>query len=75
MQTSTMKATFATQARSAVRARATSRVVCMANFESMKKAAAGFGVGVASLALAGSALAATVKLGADNGEYFDPHIV
>lgn len=61
-----MKTTFATQARPAVRARA--NVVCMANFDAVKKAATGFGVGVASLALAGSAFAATVKLGADNGK-------
>lgn len=61
-----MKATFATQARSAVRARATSPVVCMA-FDA-KKVAAGFGVGIASLALTGAAFAANVKLGADSGE-------
>ena len=69
MQTCNIKATFATQARSAVRARASTRVVAMANFDAVKKAAAGFGVGVATLALTGSAFAATVKLGADNGEY------
>jgi len=68
MQTCSVKTTFATQARPAVRARATT--VCMANFDAVKKAAAGFGVGVASLALTGAALAgATVKLGADNGEF------
>ena len=42
----------------------------MANMESVKKAAAGFGVGLCSLALTGSAFAgANVKLGADSGTY------
>ena len=67
MQAINMKATFATQARSAVRARATSPVVCMA-FD-VKKVAAGFSVGVASLALTGAAFAANVKLGADSGTF------
>lgn len=76
MQTCNIKATFATQARSAVRPRA-SGVVCMANFDAVKKVAAGFGVGVASLALTGAAFAgANVKLGADNGSLvFDPATV
>lgn len=42
----------------------------MANMESVKKAAAGFGVGLCSLALTGSAFAgANVKLGADSGTF------
>lgn len=66
MQTLSMKTAFASKAQ--VRPRAATRVVCMANFEAVKKAAAGFGVGIASLALTGAAFAgATVKLGADNG--------
>lgn len=64
MQTCSVKATFAPKA--AVRANAQTRVVCMA-VPDMKKAAAGFAVGVASLALTSSAFAATIKLGADNG--------
>jgi hypothetical protein len=48
-------------------ARASARVVCAANFDGVKKAAATFGIGLAGLALTGSALAANVKLGADNG--------
>jgi hypothetical protein len=59
----------ATQARPAVRARATARVVCtVAPMDAFKKVATGFGVGIASLALSSAAFAATVKLGADNGE-------
>lgn len=70
MQTCTVKSTFA-PAR-AVRATKATRVVCMANMESVKKAAAGFGVGVASLVLTGSAFAgASVKLGADSGTSVD----
>ena len=69
MQTCNIKATFAAQARSTVRPRA-SGVVCMANMDAVKKVAAGFGVGIASLALTGAAFAgANVKLGADNGEF------
>jgi hypothetical protein len=66
MQTCTVKSTFA-PVRAARTTRAT-RVVAMANMESVKKAAAGFGVGLCSLALTGSAFAgANVKLGADSG--------
>lgn len=68
MQTCTVKSTFA-PVRAARATRAT-RVVCMANMESVKKAAAGFGVGLCSLALTGSAFAgANVKLGADSGTF------
>jgi hypothetical protein len=35
----------------------------------VKKVAAGFSVGVASLALTGAAFAANVKLGADSGTF------
>lgn len=67
MQTTTARFTVA-QPR-AVASRASQRVVCQAfNVDGVKKAATTFGVGLASLALTGSALAgATVKLGADNG--------
>ena len=59
----------ATQARPAVQARATARVVCTVSpMVTLKKVATGFGVGIASLALSASAFAATVKLGADSGE-------
>ena len=56
----------AAQAR-AVRAPA-ARVTCLAVPEMLKRATATVGVSLAALALSGSALAATVKLGADNGE-------
>lgn len=68
MQTCTIKSSVAPVR--AARATKATRVVCMANMESVKKAAAGFGVGVASLVLTGSAFAgASVKLGADSGTY------
>jgi len=68
MQTCTIKSTFAPV--SAARPARATRVVAMANMESVKKAAAGFGVGLCSLALTGSAFAgANVKLGADSGTY------
>lgn len=74
MQTCAFKPTVASKAQ--MRTRASSRVVCMANFDAVKKAAAGFGVGVASLALTGAAFAgATVKLGADNGTRFEDSCV
>lgn len=66
MQTCTIKSSFASV--SAARPARATRVVAMANMESVKKAAAGFGVGLCSLALTGSAFAgANVKLGADSG--------
>lgn len=67
MASTTMKIQ-ATQGRTAVRARASTRVMAMAPMDVAKKAATGFGVGLATLALTGSAFAASVKLGADSGK-------
>ena len=66
----TTAARFAVAQPRTAASRVSGRVVCQAvNFDGVKKAATTFGVGLASLALTGSALAgATVKLGADNGE-------
>lgn len=64
--TQCLKASFTQQ--SVARApRASAKVVCA--LPTFKQAATTFGTAAASLALALSANAATVKLGADNGEW------